>query len=158
MSFHSALVFHLLCCSPFPQQSEFGNHVFRDKQILPDLDPQVPRGHPEHCWESEMKFLEVPASREDKGSDLDFTLPSIYWPTKTFLCLVSMLNTTSETGKVNSDGPGPHDFTSESSQTLKEHQILMLNNLFKGTKSNRKQPQTLTPNKYRTRGDRMSPT
>lgn len=105
-----------------------------------------------------MKFLEVPASREDIGSDLDFVLPSIYWPTKTFLCLVSMLNTTSETGKVNSDSPGPHDFTNESSQTLKEHQILMLNNLFKSTKSNGKQPQTLTRTNTEQGVGRMSPT
>lgn len=68
-----------------------------------------------------MKFLQVPASREGAGSDPDSALPSIDWPTKTFLCLVSMLNTTSETGKVNSEVPGPRDLTSESSQTFKEH-------------------------------------
>lgn len=51
------------------------------------------------------------------GSDLALALPSIFWPTQTFLCLVSMLNTTLETGKVNSEVPGPCDFTSGSDQT-----------------------------------------
>lgn len=51
------------------------------------------------------------------GSDLALTLPSNFWPTQTFLCLVCMLNTTSETGEVNSEVPEPCDFTSESDQT-----------------------------------------
>lgn len=118
----------------------------------------MPQGHPEHCWECKMKFLEVPASWEDTGLDLDFAMPSIYRPTKTFLCLVSMLNTMSETGKVNSEVPGPHDFTSEHSQTFKEHLILTLKNLCQSTKSNGKKPQTLTPSKIQNdRGKKNDP-
>lgn len=69
-----------------------------------------------------------------------------------------MLNTTSDAGKVNSKVPGPHDFTSVCSQTLKEHLILTLNNLLQSTKSDGKKPQTLTPNKYRTREKKNHPT
>lgn len=102
-----------------------------------------------------MKFLGLPASWEDEGSDLVLHCLSFFWPTKTFLCLVSMLNTTSETGKVNSEVPGPYDFTSESSQTFKERLILMLNHLFQSTKSNEKKPKTITPNKNRIKGEKI---
>lgn len=69
-----------------------------------------------------------------------------------------MLNTTLETGKVNSKVPGAHDFTRAPSQTFKEHLILMLNNLFQSTKSDGKKPQALKRNKHRTKGKKNHPT
>lgn len=80
MSCNSALALQsLICSSLFPLQLKLSNHILQCDPVLLNLDLDMLQGHPEHCWEHRMKFLEVPASRDEAGTDL------MFMPLSTFL-------------------------------------------------------------------------